>query len=105
MGAARDGPALPPHNAKGAVRELCAALDDCVNVCPVLFGVWLFELAGAYHDDAMMTATQVLVQAQRTSNAGDLVAGNISEGVSRLHLGAVKRARSVLQRLLIAIAV
>jgi predicted ATPase len=25
-------------------RELCAALDDSTRVCPVLFGVWLFEI-------------------------------------------------------------
>ena len=75
-------------------RELCAALDDSVNVSPVLFGVWLFELAGANHDEAMITATEVLAQAQPTSSAGALIAGNLSEGISRLHIGTAARARS-----------
>jgi predicted ATPase len=30
-------------------RELCAAIGDDVSIYPILFGVWLFELAGAYH--------------------------------------------------------
>jgi class 3 adenylate cyclase/tetratricopeptide (TPR) repeat protein len=77
----------------GRARELCVALDDDVNVCPVLFGVWLFELAGGYHADAMMTATEVLARAQRTPGAGALVAANLCLACSHLHAGTVALAR------------
>lgn len=74
-------------------RELCAALNDSVNVSPVLLGVWLFELAGGRHADAMIAAAEVLTQAQRTSSRGALLAGNVCQGISLLHIGEAARAR------------
>jgi class 3 adenylate cyclase/predicted ATPase len=74
-------------------RELCVTIGDDVNVCPVLFGVWLFELAGGYHADAMMTATEVLGRAQRTPDTGARVAANLCLACSHLHTGTVALAR------------
>jgi class 3 adenylate cyclase/predicted ATPase len=74
-------------------RELCAALDDDVNVCPVLFGVWLFEHAGAHHTDALMTANEVLARAQRTPSTGARLAANLCLACSHLHAGTVALAR------------
>jgi tetratricopeptide (TPR) repeat protein len=68
-------------------------VGDDVNVCPVLFGVWLFELAGGYHAEAMKTATEVLAQAQRKPSTGARTAANICLACSHLHAGTVVHAR------------
>jgi class 3 adenylate cyclase/predicted ATPase len=73
--------------------ELCMTVGDDVNVCPVLFGVWLFELAGGYHAEAMKTATEVLAQAQRKPSTGARTAANICLACSHLHAGTVAHAR------------
>jgi class 3 adenylate cyclase/predicted ATPase len=74
-------------------RELCVTVDDDVNVCPVLFGVWLFEFAGGYHAEAMKTATEMLARAQRKSDTGARVAANLCLACSHLHSGTVALAR------------
>ncbi|VIO65216.1 Adenylate cyclase 1 [Bradyrhizobium ivorense] len=73
--------------------ELCVTVGDDVNVCPVLFGVWLFELAGGYHAEAMKTATEVLAQAQRKPSKGARTAASICLACSHLHAGTVAHAR------------
>ncbi len=72
---------------------LCVTVGDDVNVCPVLFGVWLFEFAGGYHAEAMKTATEVLAQAQRKPSTGARIAANICLACSHLHAGTVAHAR------------
>jgi predicted ATPase len=74
-------------------RELCAAIGDDVSICPILFGVWLFELSGGYHADAETTANEILDRAGRTDNTGALIAGNCLVAISRLHLGTLAPAR------------
>ncbi len=74
-------------------RELCAAIGDDVSIYPVLFGVWLFELTGAYHTNAEMTANELLERAGRTDNTGALIAGNFAVGVSGVHLATLAHAR------------
>jgi class 3 adenylate cyclase/predicted ATPase len=74
-------------------RELCATIGDDVSVGPVLVGVWLFQLAGAHHTNAEMTASEILERAERTENSGARIAGNLTLGVSRIHLGTLASAR------------
>jgi class 3 adenylate cyclase len=61
-------------------RELCAAIGDDVSIYPILFGVWLLQLTGAYHTNAETTANEILERAGRTDNRGshrrELRAGN-----------------------------
>jgi class 3 adenylate cyclase/predicted ATPase len=74
-------------------RELCAAIGDDVGTYPVLFGVWLFQLTGAYHTNAELTANEILERAGRADNTGALIAGNFAVGVSGVHLAKLAHAR------------
>ena len=74
-------------------RELCAAIGDDNGICPILFGVWLFELTGGYHADAERTANELLDRARRTENTGHLIAGDLAVATSALHLGILEQAR------------
>ncbi len=75
-------------------RELCAAaIGDDESIFPVLFGVYLFQVTGAYHADAEATANEILERASRTGSAGAHIAGNMAAGISELHLGTIPQAR------------
>ena len=79
-------------------RELCAVIGDDVSIGPVLIGVWLFEIAGAYHANAETTANEILRWAGRTGNTGEaLIDGNFPVGVSELHLAKLVQARAHLE--------
>ena len=70
-------------------RELCAAIGDDASICPVLFGIWLLQLTGAYHTNAETTANEILKRAGRTDNIGALIVGNFALGTSQVHLGTL----------------
>jgi class 3 adenylate cyclase len=74
-------------------RELCAEIGDANNVCPVMFGVWLFELTGANHANAGTTADEFLERARLIGDAGDRLAANFTVSVSNVHLGNLVQAR------------
>jgi class 3 adenylate cyclase/predicted ATPase len=78
-------------------RELCAAIGDDASICPVLFGVWLLQLTGAYHTNAETTANEILKRAGRTDNIGALIVGNFALGTSQVHLGTLACARPPLE--------
>jgi predicted ATPase len=58
-----------------------------------LFGVWLFQFAGAQNADAMTTAEEMLARAERTTNAGARIMGNVCLACSLMHVGSIARAR------------
>jgi len=74
-------------------RELCAEIGDDSNVCPVMFGVWLFELTGANHANARRTADEFLERARLIGDAGDRLAADFAVSVSNVHLGNLVQAR------------
>ncbi len=74
-------------------RELCAEIGDDSIVCPVMFGVWLFELTGANHANAGRTADEFLERARLIGDAGDRLAANFTVSVSNVHLGNLGQAR------------
>ena len=74
-------------------RELCAEIGDDSNICPVLFGVWLFELTGAHHTNAGRTADEFLERARLIGDPGDRLAANFAVSVSNVHLGNLVQAR------------
>jgi class 3 adenylate cyclase/predicted ATPase len=82
-----------PIRAFSRARELCAEVGDDRDIFPVLFGVWLFELAGAYHANAEATAAQMLGRAGRVQDAGARIAANVAVGISAVHLGTQAEAR------------
>jgi class 3 adenylate cyclase/predicted ATPase len=74
-------------------RELCAVIGDDNNVCPVLFGVWLFELNGGHQANAEKTGVEIVDRAERTRDAGARIAGNMAVAISDLHLGGLVEGR------------
>ena len=72
--------------------ELCAEFGSDSNIFPVLFGVWLFELTRAHHDDAGRTAVEFLERTRLIGDAGDRAAAHFSMAVSGVHLGDLPRA-------------
>ena len=74
-------------------RELCAEIGDDSNICPILFGVWLFELTGAHHTNAGRTADEFLERARLIGDPGDRLAANFAVLVSNVHLGNLVQAR------------
>ena len=74
-------------------RELCAATGDDVGICPILFGVWLFEIGNSYHANAEMIANEILERAGRMENTGARIAGYCAVEISGVHLATLAHAR------------
>jgi predicted ATPase len=79
-------------------RELCAAIGDDDSICPILFGVWLFELGGGYHANCEITASEFLERAERAENAGPLIAANCAVGITGVYLATLAHARAHLDK-------
>src|SRR5262249_147680 len=89
---------LEATRAFSRARELCAAIGDDASICPILFGVWLFELTGGYYGNAATTAHDLLERAGRTDNTGACIAGNLLVGTSELHIPTLTYARAHFDR-------
>jgi predicted ATPase len=78
-------------------RELGVAIGDDAGICPILFGVWLFQLTSGHHADALTTANELLDRARRTDTAGERIAANLAVGISGVHVGTLAGARSAFE--------
>jgi class 3 adenylate cyclase/predicted ATPase len=78
-------------------RELCDGIGDDSSICPVLWGVWLSELAAATHEKAETTGAEIIERAERTDNAGGRISGHMAVGLSEVHVGAFLSARRHLE--------
>jgi class 3 adenylate cyclase/predicted ATPase len=75
-------------------RELCARLENDDSIFPVLSGVFLFQMTGAYHANSVVTANEIMQRSGRTDNPAARLAGNLVSGLGAFHLGTLAPARA-----------
>jgi predicted ATPase len=75
-------------------RELCTKLEDDDSIFPVLAGVFLFQMTGAYHANSMVTANEIMQRSGRTDNTAARLAGNVLVGLGGFHLATLASARA-----------
>jgi predicted ATPase len=81
-------------------RELCQLVGETEDICPVLFGVYLFELGRAHHQRGIDVAEEILKQAQHVQDSGANIAGQLALAVSLVHIGQQSLARQNFERLI-----
>jgi class 3 adenylate cyclase/predicted ATPase len=81
-------------------RELARAAGDSQDICPVLFGVWLFNLVRGDHVAAREVAEDLLELAERGGEPGPRMFGHHALGVSLVHMGAPDAARRHFEQIL-----
>jgi predicted ATPase len=74
-------------------RALCEVVGETEDIYPVLFGVWLFELVRAKHQEATNVAEELLERAQHVKDPGPRIAGHVALGISLVHTGPQSSAR------------
>jgi predicted ATPase len=75
-------------------RELCGKLEDDDSIFPVLAGVFLFQMTGAYHANSLVTANEIMQRSGRTDNTAARLAGNVLMGLGKFHLATLAPARA-----------
>jgi class 3 adenylate cyclase/predicted ATPase len=75
-------------------RELSGAVGEDGSIFPILFGIWLFELTSGQHANAATTADESLARADRMRDIGGLIAGNLSVGISGVHVARFVQAHA-----------
>jgi predicted ATPase len=81
-------------------RDLALVTGQPQEICPVLFGVWLFNLVRGDHQIAQDVAQELLELAERVEDPGPRMFGHHALGVSLLHTGAPSSARWHFERVL-----
>lgn len=69
-------------------RELCQVVGGSGDLCPVLAGVWLFELTRANHAGGREVAEEILSRAAAAGDPEALIVGHVAAATSDMHAGA-----------------
>lgn len=86
---ATQGYASPETGASySRARELCRMVGSGADICPVLSGVWLFELTRANHVVGREVAEEILSSAASGNDVEARVVGHVAAALSELHIGA-----------------
>ena len=79
-------------------RELCEVAGASEDLCPVLAGVWLFEMTRAKHAASREIAEKILFRASATGDPESLIVGHVAAATSDVHAGAPALARPHFER-------
>jgi class 3 adenylate cyclase/tetratricopeptide (TPR) repeat protein len=86
------------HQAYSRARELCQHVGAAPELFPVLWGLWLFYLGQAEHEEARELGEQCLTLAQNLQDSAFLLEAHLALGVSFFYLGELLQARTHLEQ-------
>lgn len=72
---------------------LCQLVGESEDVCPVLSGVWLFNLTRANHAVGRKAAEELVTHASAANDRDALMVGHVAAAISDLHRGELALAR------------
>ncbi len=79
------------------VRELCQRVEDTPQLFPVLWGIWLFDIARAELQTARRTALQYKQLAEALANDTALIDAHYMLGATSFYLGELLVARQAFE--------
>jgi predicted ATPase/energy-coupling factor transporter ATP-binding protein EcfA2 len=80
--------------------ELARATGQTEDICPVLFGVWVFNLVRGNHHNARDVAEELLQLGERVEDPAPRMFGHHALGLCLMHMGAPSSAREHLEQAL-----
>jgi predicted ATPase len=81
-------------------RELCQLVGETEDIYPVLFGVCVFEMVRAKHQESEDVAKELLERAHHAQDPGVHMAGLLGMGVSFVHTGQQSLARQNFEQII-----
>jgi predicted ATPase len=79
-------------------RDLALATGETQDICPVLFGVWLFNLVRGDHQIARDVAQELLRLAEHVEDPASQMFGHHALGLSLVHMGTPAAGRKHFER-------
>ncbi len=86
------------EQAYARARELCALLGNPPELFPVLYGLWVFNLARSYRGPTVEFADQLLAYAQSSGNPILEIAAHFAAGITTFYLGDFRASRDHFDR-------
>lgn len=90
--------AVEVEQAFARARELCSMLDDPPDLFPVLYGLWVFNLARSYRGPTVDFADQLLDYARSSGNPLLEMAAHFAAGITTFYLGDFRASRDHFDR-------